>query len=418
MTTVTPTRMNYDFIGWATEAPEYRDGRPYINDKMVTEEDCVTAEQMNEMFFNSTRTTITFYAVYTIHSWTVKFLNRDTDLTVIHTINVQHGKTIPESEYKSLYPSLDDSDLELTEVYAFLGFANSLDKAKEGKIDDISKDEITSDREYYASYTKKSVYDNVLDAKWIYIEPNGKIRLADSADPSKLNGKITLPSMVNGITVTGISSTGSSSVAFQNMTHVTHIFWSNKNIMVDFVEMAPYSFAGCTQLRYFEMPPRVTKLGMFAFSRDERLFVQMKPKDGTGLPMNSYLDQFFANITDYGDSSMYMAKVNWNAPIIDENSYQDDGLILHINGNVTNLGKAAFANSGFWTVELGDINTPLKAVPTYVGNQSMFSKLRARPASFHIYVTAALSQTDEFKAFVSSGLNTIETPSEIIITTV
>ena len=117
----------------------------------------------------------------------------------------------------------------------------------------------------------------------------------------------------------------------------------------------------------------------------------MKPKDGTGLPMNSYLDQFFANITDYGDSSMYMAKVNWNAPIIDENSYQDDGLILHINGNVTNLGKAAFANSGFWTVELGDINTPLKAIPTYVGNQSMFSKLRARPASFHIYVTAALS---------------------------
>jgi hypothetical protein len=57
------------------------------------------------------------------------------------------------------------------------------------------------------------------------------------------------------------------------MTHVTHIFWSNKNIMVNFVEMAPYSFAGCTQLRYFEMPPRVTKLGMFAFSRDERLFV-------------------------------------------------------------------------------------------------------------------------------------------------
>lgn len=57
------------------------------------------------------------------------------------------------------------------------------------------------------------------------------------------------------------------------MTHVTHIFWSNKNIMVDFVEMAPYSFAGCTQLRYFEMPPRVTKLGTFAFSRDERLFV-------------------------------------------------------------------------------------------------------------------------------------------------
>ena len=418
MTTVTPTRMNYDFIGWATEAPEYRDGKPYINNKIVTEDDCVTAEQMNEMLFDSMKTTITFYAVYTIHSWTVKFLNRDTDLTVIHTINVQHGKTIPESEYKSLYPSLDDSDLELTEVYAFLGFANSLDKAKEGKVDDISKDEITSDREYYASYTKKSVYDNVLDAKWIYIEPNGKIRLADSADPSKLNGKITLPSMVNGITVAGISSTGSSSVAFQNMTHVTHIFWSNKNIMVDFVEMAPYSFAGCTQLRYFEMPPRVTKLGMFAFSRDERLFVQMKPKDGTGLPMNSYLDQFFANITDYGDSSMYMAKVNWNAPIIDENSYQDDGLILRINGNVTNLGKAAFANSGFWTVELGDINTPLKAVPTYVGNQSMFSKLRARPASFHIYVTAALSQTDEFKAFVSSGLNTIETPSEIIITTV
>ena len=214
MTNVIPTRMNYDFIGWATEAPEYRDGKPYINNKIVTEDDCVTAEQMNEMFFNSTKTTITFYAVYTIHNWTVKFLNRDTDLTVIHTINVQHGKTIPESEYKSLYPSLDDSDLELTEVYAFLGFANSLDKAKEGKVDDISKDEITSDREYYASYTKKSVYDNVLDAKWIYIEPNGKIRLADSADPSKLNGKITLPSMVNGITVAGISSTGSSSVAF------------------------------------------------------------------------------------------------------------------------------------------------------------------------------------------------------------
>lgn len=407
ITTKIPTRMNYDFVGWATKVPSYVNGIPYIDGKVVTSADCVSDSTVAAMVFDEDHSIYTFYAVYTIHTWKVKFVNRDAVGSEIHVCFVPHGSKVPESEFSSLYPSLDDSGLALTEVYAFQGFAKTLDRANEGEVDKIGDEVILSDREFYASYIKKSVYDNVLDSSWLSIDGTGKLRLADSADPKALYGKITLPSRLNGIDVTGINSEDVYSVAFQNMNNITHIFWSKDSAMPNFTEIATYSFRNCISLRYFEMPQYVTRLGNMAFFYNERMFVDMP---------QSCLDQFFKNITYFGESCCYMTKVNQNSPKYKRDGYSeyvDDGLILKLNGNMTRLGASAFQNCGYWTVQIGSESNPLMAVPTYSGNNTAFGKFRARPAVIDIYAAKALEGTAEFDAFVSSGLNTIEQPSTV-----
>lgn len=232
--TLIPSKNNYDFFGWSTDGTQDNviiqpggDGVYY--------DDVWEAYNFADIAVDNV---VTLYAAFELHKYNATFYNYDG--SVLGTTQTVYSRTSPINVL-SLIPSKPADDLDLYEVYGFDGWAM---KSAPTRILDMSTIHPIMDYEFIAVFTEKSVYDNALSSNYVSINNNGAIYVKPGI---QLSGKITLPSVVNGITVTSINNGG-----FQNQTLITHIFW-NDGVANSVTTIGDYSFSGCSKLMFYEM---------------------------------------------------------------------------------------------------------------------------------------------------------------------
>lgn len=262
---ITPAKLHYDFIGWATKPN-------------ATEKEIIT--DFSQYKFSQDNKVYIFYAIYKKHEYTISFYNYD-------GVTLLAEKKVPYNEYLSepnLMPYRDDSMLDLDKRYGFKGY--TIDKLQtnitnENEIKDIVKDVSTmvSDRNWdlYACFMEESVYSSVLDNSYYVFDETAYVDIADSKYNvaegqgvrlrliKEVSGKITLPTVdTTGkpvISVTGRKNSNSSMTK-----DLTHVFWDRKNAS-ELRRVDGTAFADSEKLKYFEYGDKLREIGDYSFGR-------------------------------------------------------------------------------------------------------------------------------------------------------
>lgn len=241
-TTVIPTKLHYDFKGWATKP----DALP---------EDVITDWTQFKFADNDT---YTFYAIYDRHPYKFTFHYDDDEEPYVKEVLYNDYVGIPTE----IYPYKDASELELTECYGFKYYVNAKDSTI--KVD-LTTLKAVKDQEFWAYFEPISVYDNVISKDYFYINRQGHIinkrkednpGIGSAVINSILKGKITLPT--NGAKAVG---TG----ALQLAENITHVFFENSNNS-SLTEINSHAFNNLKNAVYIEIPSTVTSIGTNAFS--------------------------------------------------------------------------------------------------------------------------------------------------------
>ena len=242
ITTLVPSKNNYDFKGWSTTS----DGKNIIITSSSTDSDWETA------LAGFSGDVVTLYAIFIPHPYKATFYDytQENILEVVTTDYTRDENTF--INVTNILPSKPiDESLKLTEVYGFLGWAL---KNSPNKIVDLKTIKPIMDYEFIPLFEKKSVYDNVLDSKYLTFtdyDSEGSGYLVEVASGVTLSGKITLPATYapsgkEKKPVKGIATAG-----FQNQNGITHIFFENSTLnSIQFIGQK--AFYGCKNLVYFE----------------------------------------------------------------------------------------------------------------------------------------------------------------------
>lgn len=131
-----------------------------------------------------------------------------------------------------------------------------------GKTIKLSSYQATRDYTFYACFTESDVHAKATDEKYFSITNDGALQAKSGM---RYKGKITIPSTVNGITVTSIDSQ-----AFQKQTSdssnkygLTGVFFLSDTQLKTF---GSNSFQSCYDLKYVEYPATLTAINMQAFN--------------------------------------------------------------------------------------------------------------------------------------------------------
>ena len=294
-TEVIPTKLHYDFKGWATTP----DAKP---------EDVIT--DWTKFPFAS-KDTYTFYAIYDRHPYKMTFHYEDGKDPYVKEVRYNDIIGIPNE----IYPYKDSSQLGLREMYYFKYYTQK-DSDVEVKLNEMKA---VKDLELYASFEIDNVKNHVLSSDYIYIDNTGSIKIRSSEVKNILKGKITLPAEAKSIYI-GTDS-------FQNATNITHVFFEEGSQLTRFQN---YCFNGCSNLIYVEIPETVTTLGTNAFSSCKKIKYIGPPVNEIEDSRKIYIQSNLVNIDTIAFGSMgTIAELTlgesttkpWN--VIDETSVKD-----------------------------------------------------------------------------------------------
>ena len=250
-----PTKTNYDFKGWADKDGNLivaYDGTDYVN----------AEASLNTLSFSQENNVITLYAKFEDHAYHMRFYNADNILIedVGYIYSVENG-VVPTAQI----PSYTDNALELKEVYKWLGWARKGDSSSQ--LINVSTLHPTNDLDFIAVYEKTSVYNNILDTKYLLISNNFQNDGIIGLNPNYyLTGKITLPTMINGFPVKQLGSDSDSTYRFSynNVPNsITHIFFAEDNRQIERISNG--CFDNNSGLVYFEALPSCAEIGSQAF---------------------------------------------------------------------------------------------------------------------------------------------------------
>ena len=246
-----PIKQNYDFVGWSLDPEGQNIAITYDGENLIPNENFVDI-----CTFSSEQNIITFYAVFVLHKYNMNFYNDNGALLV--TLK-ETFKTTPGITEPSMIPVSERSDLELREVYKWLGWA----KASNPTVRVNLNTEITPimDIDFIAVYEKTSVYNNVLDSKYFIFDTGTKTLSLNSN--YYLQGKVTLPTTINNIPVERISDFSG------NYHNITHIFWALENR--ELKEIVANCFRESDNLVYYEQPNSCLTINNNAFYGCRRL---------------------------------------------------------------------------------------------------------------------------------------------------
>ena len=255
---------NYDFHGWSTSANPEDTNKLIGSMENTTEQNNKAWADAKATIFKEDQKTYVFYAIFTKTKHAITFMNGN---EVHDTVYVTFGE--PLVEPKSI-PYKNDSDLDLTETYAFKGYTASPTSTK---VVDISTYQADRPYEFYAYFEETSVYNNVTDSKFFTFTPteftaeDGQVKKGVAIglnDKYELAGKITLPNKSpNGDPVVAVNNYGFNSTYFPST--ITHIFWDNKTTC----QVARYgdsSFQALGTLRYIEFPDSLVEIRQSCFN--------------------------------------------------------------------------------------------------------------------------------------------------------
>lgn len=306
---------NWDFHGWSTT----NDSIGLIGSVDNTPDQNAEAwVKAFETLFKEDVYDYTFYAVFTIHKWTMTF-KTSADLTFI-TDEVIHGQPIPTP---SVIPSLDESSLGAKERYRFLGWSQgstNLIVTNESAARLVVLENIiaSANMEFYAVFIKESVYDATSDLSWfsfdeiswtnpITEEVVKGLRVIPAPGRS-LAGKITIPTVVNGLPVVECSGFSGHPI--------THLFWKGEAQLLSYGASA---FVSMSTLKFVEFPSTLISFGDSAFNACDYLEI---PDLAKACPNLMYIGKFAFNGSGYSPTG---------------------GLTLNIPGSVQYIGSGAFS---------------------------------------------------------------------------
>ena len=274
-----PLKQNYDFLGWSLSAENYDSNNNPILENLVISYDYDTEtltpvyDYASRCTFSNENNIITFYAVFGLHKYAMRFFNTIYDSEPLITVR-QTFSTIPGINEPNIVPSLTTSNLDLTETYKWLGWAQMNNPDVTVDLNTITP---IFDIDFVARYQKVSVYDNVMsqadiDKYLIY----GKVQSSDPGyaiglNPNyQLTGKITLPTTINGVPVTRIGYSQASFQGDYGQNHkITHIFWDLNNRALQYIGAA--CFQNSTDLVYYEQPSTCRIISEAAFNGCSKL---------------------------------------------------------------------------------------------------------------------------------------------------
>jgi len=147
-----PQKLHYDFVGWST-------------DKNGTKEDVLTEEEFAELTFSNSKTVYTFYAIFEIHKYWVRFKNynnnpadeNDYDFELL----IESGK--PLYEPTTYLPYKPSDDLADDKVYKFIGYSSESDGSMMVDLTDFLA---VKNYTFYNVYEITDVRKNVIDSKY------------------------------------------------------------------------------------------------------------------------------------------------------------------------------------------------------------------------------------------------------------
>ena len=166
--------------------------------------------------------------------------------------------------------------------------------SEDGQVVNLANFKSIKDYNFYAKFREVSVYENVLNDKYLVFEEvsftheetgesvNG-YSIAQNKD-YVLNGKITLPTMHNGLPVVEVAEYGfacSGQTPYSPANHnITHLFWDNPENQV--YRINQYAFArgnmnDVPKLTYIELPNSIYIIGQAAFQSLSNLVLTTLP---------------------------------------------------------------------------------------------------------------------------------------------
>ena len=270
LTALPPGKTNYDFRGWALDS---------AGEHMFISYDPITQQYqddyndiLEEYSFTNENKILKLYAIFTIHSFTMRFYNSD-GATLLET-NYNAYSVNPGLIEPHVVPSKDSisADLDLTETYKWIGWARKLDPKI---VVDLNKITPTADIDFVAVYetSPSSVYDNVLSMKYLDYGPvTGGYALGLNGNYS-LSGKITLPTQSDGVPVVQAGDDIRHLGGLTADNSITHVFWADPPTAEHpvsqtraLVTIYANAFSAMPALRYFEQVSTCRNIGASAFA--------------------------------------------------------------------------------------------------------------------------------------------------------
>jgi len=196
-----------------------------------------------------------------------------------------------------------------------------------------------NDRTYYACFLAEDCRTNPTDSRFFtFSRKTGTNEcVCQPADGAILKGKITIPTIYNGMIVTELSDFGTGYTNTKTPQEITHIYWYNVNgIEPQLKSIASSAFRSCTNLIYIDIPNTIEIIQDSAF----RNCISLKMIDFSNFKK-------LETISDYAFNGAFgnMEDIN-----------------LHFSGKTKNFGQYSFAylnSKKLGRLQFGDIDDPV-----------------------------------------------------------
>lgn len=386
LTAKTPTRTNNTFKGWALDK---------LGTKMVYEFNLLTRTlnegpyiSSEEFKFSASNSVITLYAIFEPEKLGIKFYDGDGSLLVEDPANpVYYVTGLNQQEqvtklvsYESLMsplkvlPYKDDTQLSTEETYILKGWSTAPESERNRPlITNLYTEPIRNNLTLYPVFVAGSVYNNILDSKYLEASPSlythhgtegVYIKLASGCS---VRGKITLPKTFNNRPVYGIAADG-----FRALRELKMVFWEEGATPYVIDQNAFYA----SGLIYFDFKPSIEEIRARAFYW---LAYPIVYEGGGGGLMNRNLDIM---------ENLHTIQANaFNRAFSDSKGV---GSILFLPGSLTIVGTNSFRYNplyGVSTYVLGDSTHPSSLASEYgsVEDNSFVSGEADYPCSIIVY---------------------------------
>ena len=356
-----PTKDNYDFHGWSTT----NDMSGLISSSGESLE--MQREAWNALSLEAGKKDYTFYAIFTIHQWNIRFLagENENSMQQIESVNVTHGEllTTPQT-----IPSMNEDSLPLEQRYRFLGWTQNIKQVLvnsegEAKLVNIDNMLATQDMDFYGVFLKESVYKSPTNIDYFEFNPvtvtnpiTQEQHIGYSIRPKvAISGKITLPTTYNNQPVVALDM-------FNNGGFTTHIFWHGE---CKCKVISNAAFSDMYTLKYFDFAPSITWLENSALGGCTNL-----------QPIN------FKN-----SSIVYLGQWAFNRSF-----YSNTDVTLDLPGKLQAIHEQCFSFNEQLTTGFSIINIGAKGDPTqlkYVASSAFAQNDGKNPLIINVYGTVS-----------------------------
>lgn len=251
----------FDFTGyWIHEADDGTQTK-YYNPSDFNEDDVIEDGAISFIGTIPTENMV-FYPEYNIQVRQYKVYFRNWEGEIIP----QNGEEYYLVDYNSIYDGpmgnfhyRDSSSLDINMRWAFQGWSKNQYKDTDVKNPvyvDLKTLVITNDITLHGHYLQEDC--RTVPSKGEYFSVSGSTISISPSYVDKLEGKITIPSVYNGIDLTTVGN-------FQNLAKVTHVFFLSDN--TSYTTIANEAFRGSKVLQSVELPMNITSIGTYAFNK-------------------------------------------------------------------------------------------------------------------------------------------------------